>query len=1455
MKPPLPATRCRRWPSAFAWGLALVCALGGRAAAQPVPYEPPARFERFGFDEGLPSLRTWDVLQDRRGFLWIATADGLARYDGYRFVVLYDGAGSERADGAPADPLSNGSVHALWEAVDGAIWAGTYRAGLNRLDPETGEVRVYRHDPDDPASLASDAVAAVYESPAEPGVIWVGYYAGAGLDRLDAASGRTTHFEGSPSDPTALPGGTVTALFEDAAGQLWAGTNGGLVEVARGAEGAVAFRRRPLFEDRAEEPSVTAITQGPDGALWVGTGAGVVRLAPDGTRTAFRHDPADPTSLPGDAVASLLVDRRSRVWVGTYDDGIGRYDPRTGGFERYRHRPGAPTGLGRGPVRALYEDRGGVVWAATWGGGLSKTSRNRFGALHAEPVGGLLPGRVTGIAADPDGLWVGMLEGGLTRVDDALGASPGFRHVPPERFGRPDAGFASIVSILPDPEAEGALWLGTSDGVRWYDPATDRVRTYRPGATALPGAGGVFRLLEACAPGVFWAATEGGLYRFDSADGSWTHVDLPGMALPDRPAGNASVRRIAPSDRAACTYWLSTRDGGLFHLAEGGPGATPAIRAVPRSAYLAPDVGLGAVAMNVWGETEDGRVWLTAGFGVAAFDPDGWLASGNPAPAFRLFDAELVGGPGAGRLGGTPLLWFDEGQVWVGYRAGLIRFSPQTGEAERFGPQDGLHGGPFWQWALARGPDGTVYAGGWDGLSIVPAQAPPARPVPPAVVFTDVRIDGQPVGTALTGQRGELRLDPAAHAFTVTFAALDFGMPEENRYAYRLVGFDHAWRDAGSERQATYTNLDPGRYALEVRGAAADGAWSVAPARLSVVVLPPWYRTGWAYVLFALLAAGALAGVVRLRERRLRRRAERLEATVAARTAELHERNDELVQQRARLAEQAEQLRQLDEAKGRFFANLSHEFRTPLTLLLGPLADALAGRYSSFERAAPHFERAHANGQRLLRLINQLLDLARADAGHLSFSPQRHDLAGLVRHSAAAFASVAEHGRLAFEVDVPEEPVPHVFDREHVETILANLLSNAVKFTPEGGRVAVRLRRGEAGAAVLEVVDTGVGVPSEAVPHLFDRFYQVDDAPTRWAEGTGIGLALVRELVEAHGGRITVASTPGQGTTFTAVLPASDPVGPLAPAAPPATHPAPLALGDGSVGTPGLPTVAPPHPAVRQTTVEEGERPLALVVDDNADLRAYVRSLLEAPDAPGGGFCVEEATDGQDGLERARTLVPDLIVSDVMMPRLDGFGLLDALRADRVTSHVPVLMLTARADQAGRLQGLGSGAEAYVTKPFDAEELRVRAAALVTRQAQLREALRATRHGEPPRELDAVPEPDATPPALTALDAAFLADVEAAVVAGLPDAGFGVDALAEAVAMSRTQLHRKLGALAGETPGALLRQRRLELAAKLLAEDGRSVKEAAAAVGFRNRSSFSRAFQEHFGHAPSEAAA
>ena len=1447
MKPPLPATRCRRWPSAFAWGLALVCALGGRAAAQPVPYEPPARFERFGFDEGLPSLRTWDVLQDRRGFLWIATADGLARYDGYRFVVLYDGAGSERADGAPADPLSNGSVHALWEAVDGAIWAGTYRAGLNRLDPETGEVRVYRHDPDDPASLASDAVAAVYESPAEPGVIWVGYYAGAGLDRLDAASGRTTHFEGSPSDPTALPGGTVTALFEDAAGQLWAGTNGGLVEVARGAEGAVAFRRRPLFEDRAEEPSVTAITQGPDGALWVGTGAGVVRLAPDGTRTAFRHDPADPTSLPGDAVASLLVDRRSRVWVGTYDDGIGRYDPRTGGFERYRHRPGAPTGLGRGPVRALYEDRGGVVWAATWGGGLSKTSRNRFGALHAEPVGGLLPGRVTGIAADPDGLWVGMLEGGLTRVDDALGASPGFRHVPPERFGRPGGGFASIVSILPDAGVEGALWLGTSDGVRWYDPATDRVRVYRPGPATLPGAGGVFRLLEACAPGVFWAATEGGLHRFDSADGSWTHVDLPGMALPDRPAGNASVRRIAPSDRAACTYWLSTRDGGLFHLAEGEPGIAPAVRAVPRSAYLPPDVGLRAVAMNVWGETEDGRVWLTAGFGVVAFDPDRWLASGSPAPAFRLFDAELVGGPGAGRLGGTPLLWFDaEGEGWVGYRADLIRFSPRTGEAERFGPQDGLHGGPFWQWALATGPDGTVYAGGWDGLSIVPAQAPPAPQVPPAIVFTDVDVDGQPVGTALTGQRGELRLGPAAHAFTATFAALDFGVPGANGYAYRLVGFDDAWRDAGAEHQATYTNLDPGRYTLEVRGRNADGTWSAEPARLAVVVLPPWYRTWWAYALFAALAAGAAVGVVRLRERRLRRRADRLEATVAERTAELEA-------QRSRLAEQAHQLQQLDEAKGRFFANLSHEFRTPLTLLLGPLADALAGRYDSFERAAPHFERAHANGQRLLRLINQLLDLARADAGHLAFSPQRHDLAALVRHSAAAFATVAEQGGLGFDVEAPDRPLAHVFDREHVETVLANLLSNAVKFTPEGGQIALRVDRRADGAAVLEVSDTGVGVAPEAVPHLFDRFYQVDDAPTRWAEGTGIGLALVKELVEAHGGTVAAASAVGEGTTFTVVLPPLT-AGPAEPAAQSLDTAAvahdepPLLSGDGAAVMPGLLTVAASGDGTAGLPPCT-ERPLALVVDDNADLRAYVGSLLADT------FEVAEAADGQEGLDAARERVPDLIVSDVMMPRLDGFGLLDALRADRVTCHVPVLMLTARADQAGRLQGLGSGAEAYVTKPFDGEELRVRAAALVARQAQLREALHAARQTSAPP-----PVAEDTPPAepvqgLTTLDEAFLRDVDAAIAAGLSDASFGVDQVAEAVAMSRTQLHRKLGALAGETPGALLRERRLERAAKLLTEEGRSVKEAAAAVGFRNRSSFSRAFQEHFGHPPSEAAA
>ena len=544
----------------------------------------------------------------------------------------------------------------------------------------------------------------------------------------------------------------------------------------------------------------------------------------------------------------------------------------------------------------------------------------------------------------------------------------------------------------------------------------------------------------------------------------------------------------------------------------------------------------------------------------------------------------------------------------------------------------------------------------------------------------------------------------------------------------------------------------------------------------------------------------------------------------------LNAKRQELEVARAQAAEQAAQLAELDAAKDRFFANVSHELRTPLTLLLGPVRDALNGRYGPLDGMwAQQLPLMHRSGERLLGLVERLLDLARLDARRLRLRVIETDLVALTHSIVLGFAARAEREEVALDFDAEPEQIDVWIDPERVEQVLTNLLSNAFKFTPAGGRIHVSLREADE-AVVLTVRDTGEGIPPDVLPHIFERFRQADDTATRRHEGVGIGLSLVHELVTLHGGRIEAESTLGAGSTFTVRLPLGrahfdDDAFATGPARLPEATPADalIPIADGQATEP-----------LTDATV--------LVVEDHADMRAYLRVLL-APH-----YHVEMADDGQAGLDAACRLAaedrtPDLIISDVMMPGLDGFALCHALREDKALSHVPVVLLTARTDEESKLEGLGEGADDYLAKPFSADELLARCENLI----EVRRRLRARFSGEVVvRPTEVVVEHE---------EVDWLEEVKAVCEVHIADAGFGVDWLADTLDVSTRTLQRRLKEASGLTPGAFLRTMRLERAAQLLEQDAESVSEVATAVGYTDAESFSRAFRQGFGMPPSAYAA
>jgi signal transduction histidine kinase/DNA-binding response OmpR family regulator len=670
------------------------------------------------------------------------------------------------------------------------------------------------------------------------------------------------------------------------------------------------------------------------------------------------------------------------------------------------------------------------------------------------------------------------------------------------------------------------------------------------------------------------------------------------------------------------------------------------------------------------------------------------------------------------------------------------------------------------------------------------------------------------------GSRGAEFVRPAfsygAHSLQFDFAATAFDAPELNEYQSRLEGFDREWSAWSRVPNRIYTNLSPGSYRFLVRARDIHGQVT-RDATYSFSVLPPWYRSPWAYATYGLFFIGLLFLVrqveIRRSQIRLRRELESMEL---------------------------EKLRELDGLKSRFFADISHEFRTPLTLILGPIRQML--RDSNTTPSVQKLQLVRRNAEYLLRLISQILDLSKLEARKMRLRAAAEDLPQCVRTIIASFAPAAEAQGVdlrfvsTYRQDLGDEA--SYFDRDVVEKILNNLVGNALKFTPHGGSVSVTLARREATAssesdgvhgdfAEIVVADTGIGISAERVPRIFDRFYQIDGARSR--EGIGIGLALVKELVELHGGRIMVESIDGGGTTFVIKLPTSksqfDPDEIISPTGAQVVEPAASDLAE-------MPEYETSLPGFDLS--EHDETTTVLIVEDNIGVRHFMREQLQSL------YRVLEADHGAEGFNIAVSSLPDLVVSDVMMPEMDGYELCRALKADKRTCHIPVVLLTARAGRDDKLLGLDIGADSYLVKPFDASELLVQVRNLIEQRRLLRE-----RFSRPivlkPSEMGVTP-----------MDEAFLQKVLGVVQANLADPDFDVVRLGREVGLSRSQLHRKLRALTNQSPTLLIRSIRLQRAAEMLRQKGGSVAEIAYRVGFSSQTYFAKCFREELGCSPKE---
>ncbi len=1065
------------------------------------------RFEHLSLEEGLSQVTVTCVLQDRAGFLWLGTQDGLNRYDGSRFEV-------HKHD--PTDPASLPSdwVNALAEDPSGDLWIGTEGGGLIRWHRDRGTFTAYRHDAVDPASLSGDRVRAL--SVDRLGGLWIGTF-DSGLNRLDRESGIFERFRHQPRKPTSLSGDRIRTIYEDRAGNLWIGGNRGLNLLDRSAAEPrfVRFRHRPEDPQSLGDDDVLSIAEDHAGALWIGTGAGLQRLDRGSQSFArFTHDPDDPTSLSQNRVRAIYEDRARRLWVGTDGGGLNllrRPSPPGGpggrrtappggraGFEHYRHDVADPSSLSDDRVIALFEDRTGVLWVTTQGRGVNKWNPRTWAFSHykADPDRhGLSGSAVFAFSQDAKGrLWIGTTDGGLNVFDRASGRFTAHRHDPADPASLGDGG---VVALLHD--RQGTLWVGTlASGLSRLDPGGRAFRHYRadPERTGALSHDVIAALFED-RRGDLWIGTHGGgLNRFHRDSGTFHRF----RHRPDDPRSLSDDRTISFAEGSDGQLWIGTFGGGLNRFDPETETFTALRHDPERSTSLSNDTVMSLhvdPAGSLWIGTEEGLNRLPG--------------RGDEGALGDIFERyyERNGLPNNVIYG---IRSEPRGTLWISTVNGLSRFDPRQRTFTNYNTSHGLQSNEFNFGAHFQNPAGELFFGGINGFNVFDPQAVQRNTAVPPVVLTAVTKMNQPVRFERPlADLEEITLSHRDTFFALEFAALDYTAPSENRYRYRLEGADESWISLGGERRVSFTRLPPGRYRLRVQGSNNDGVWNHEGIALDIRVTPPVWKTWWFRSLGLLALAAGVFGAWELKIRSVRKNSERLQTLVRERTVELEEAQEQLLR-RERLA-----------ALGELAGCVAHEIRNPLGVIKNSIYFLRLTQKLADAKAKKHLGLIDQEVDRSNRIITELLDYAR----NPTLETRRFHLPEI---AGKALAELEVPDSVILERQLGQASLTVEADSGQVERILSNLLANAVQAMPDGGILRLECRRRE-GEAIAEIVDTGVGIEEESLSKIFEPLF------TSKAHGIGLGLALSQRYAELNRGRIECETRLGQGTTFRLVLP------------------------------------------------------------------------------------------------------------------------------------------------------------------------------------------------------------------------------------------------------------------------------------------------------------------------------
>jgi ligand-binding sensor domain-containing protein/signal transduction histidine kinase/CheY-like chemotaxis protein/AraC-like DNA-binding protein len=1392
------------------------------------------KFEQYGINEGLSQNTVSCILQDKKGFMWFGTRDGLNKYDGYKFIVYKRSLQNKNS-------LSANDIKAIAEDRLGNLWIATWAGGLNVFNPKDESFIHYRNNPKDFNSISSDYIRTLCFD--AEGRLWIGT-GDRGLDLYDQQKNKFFHFPYEKDNPGSLSDSTVTTIYEDEKRNLWIGTiKGGLNLYDRSKKSFTRLQHNPLDPESLPNNNIQFITRGSRGNLWIGTYGGGLSSLDRETLKFTSVSTFNEQKNQAKVLLSVAEDRDGNLWIGTENEGLRFLDQDKQSVNAFYHYDNDNTSISSNSVTALYKDSKGNIWIGTFQGGINLINsdiRKFKHYKHKQGANSISSNTITNLYEDSDqNLWISTDGGGLNLFDRRSGIFTPFK-----QDLKNTNTIASNYVLTSCEDSNKNLWIGTwGEGVSRYDMRSKRFRNYKHDQqTNSLSNNYAFYIFKDSKQRIWIGTYGGGLNLYNPVKDNFKYF-VHNEKDPHSISTNY-ILTIFEDDQGR--LWIGTDGGGLNYFDE------------QNSTFISfkYDETTRSITNNIVNsicQDELGFLWLGTNSGLDKFDPNS-----------KTIVASYFSEQGLANDVVTGILRDAHNNLWIGTTKGLSKFSPATNTFKNFTLSDGIQSNEFRTQCMSK--SGIMYFGGKNGFNEFSPDNINDISFDPPIVFTGFQIfnkdvpivkegDSSPLHTSIAETK-EIVLSYKASVITFEFASLNYTGKEKKLYRYLLEGFDKSWNYIGSKNNVTYTNLDPGTYKLRVSGLTNDGKWSAQEATIKLTVIPPFWKT-WAFKFLSLLSfISIIVLIFYFRLSSVKKRNKLLKQEVESRTSELLEANyslieinekvktqnekleefnlemvrqsDKILQQQEKivlqnqtLEETVHQLENTNKTKDRFFSILAHDLKNPVAALTG-ITDILKIKIQKLnpDEVNTYVDNINQSSHAINKLLKNLLDWAKTHAQEIPYKPVSINIYELVMKN----LSLVEQQLRQKYIEVKTEVGSHYCiyaDYHMTDTIIRNILSNCVKFTPPYGHIQISARESDVEIEIA-IRDTGVGMTEEKIQNLFQTDKKDISVGTSGETGTGLGLIIVKEFLEVNKGSIYVSSILEEGSTFCIKLPKTSAQSSLSdPAAYEHQH------------TEGIAKISSID-KLSDDKISKIKGKRILIVDDNKEIRAFLRLLLSSTCEIG------EAENGIKGLEAAIQFQPSIIISDMIMPEMNGLEFCEKIKGDTLTSHIPVILLTSQTEDAHQLSGYEAGADVYLTKPIKAPILFQVIHNIIVAQERIHEKY-AQSNDIYPVNLS-----------LNKLDDEFLTKVIGFIEEHLSESDLDYKKICELTAMSRSLLYMKIKTITGHGVHDLIKSVRLKKGLALLLAGRLNITQIAFEVGFTTPSHFSKSFIKQYGSSPTE---